>query len=108
MTSSCVVEYQEHTAVNASPGNPHPRAKMGYQGRSPWLVRPCWPSDWGRRSQEELVTAKGLSTRRIRVSCLKSKARLRRRNQREQTYVLLIQQRKRPATLIQQHWPVFA
>jgi len=37
MTSSCVVEYQEHTAVNASPGNPHPRAKMGYQGRSPWL-----------------------------------------------------------------------
>jgi hypothetical protein len=29
-------------------------------------------------------------------------------SQREQTYVLLIQQRKRPATLIQQHRPVFA
>ena len=33
-----MVRYQEHTAVNASAGNAHPRAPQGYQGQSPWLV----------------------------------------------------------------------
>src|SRR5262245_4165675 len=38
MAHSCVVRYQEHTAVNAFAGIRHKLTMLGYQGRSPWLV----------------------------------------------------------------------
>ena len=35
---SCVVRYQEHSAMNASQKQPCQLRQQGYQGRSPWLV----------------------------------------------------------------------
>jgi len=35
MAYSCVVRYQEHTAVNASLGNAHMPNLLGYQGVRP-------------------------------------------------------------------------
>ena len=39
MAYSCVVRYQEHTAANASAGDTHLPDLLGYQGRTPCLVR---------------------------------------------------------------------